>query len=545
MKTNKPSEEVNEPNGTEERGGTAISRRTVLKGMAGAIALAVAPRMAMGSDSSGLSAASTNGLSKSQAKPRRGGDLRVGTIGGSSSDTLDADNAITFPDWVRNYQLYEGLNQIDADGNTVLQLAEEITPSSDHLTWTIRVLNGIEFHNGKTLSAEDVAFTLKRILNPKAPLPGAIALAPVDVSSFKIVDRRTLQLKTHFEYSSLPDNLAAWYIKVVPVGYDPKSPVGTGPFKYQSFTPGQSSVFTRNPHYWQSGVPYLDSVSIIEFADDGARLDALEGGDIDAVDQVPPSSISPLRSQGHLVVSAVHSGAWRPFTMRVDVPPFNDVRVREAMRLVLNRPEMGEVTQSGYYQLGNDLFGLYDTCYDKSLPQRVQDIPRAKSLLRSAGKENLSVTLTTAPIAPQVDQMSLVLQQQASSAGMHVSVNTVSVSSFYGPGYPNYPFAVDTWFYTPYLAQLTQGMLAKAPFNETHWDNPQYNSLYSKAISTFDEAKRCEIVQEMQRIEYDEGGLIVPLFPDDVDAWNARVVGLRSGATGLGLGNYDFRKAWL
>jgi peptide/nickel transport system substrate-binding protein len=175
----------------------------------------------------------------------------------------------------------------------------------------------------------------------------------------------------------------------------------------------------------------------------------------------------------------------------------------------------------------------------------VQDIPRAKSLLRSAGKENLSVTLTTAPIAPQVDQMSLVLQQQASSAGMHVSVNTVSVSSFYGPGYPNYPFAVDTWFYTPYLAQLTQGMLAKAPFNETHWDNPQYNSLYSKAISTFDEAKRCEIVQEMQRIEYDEGGLIVPLFPDDVDAWNARVVGLRSGATGLGLGNYDFRKAWL
>jgi len=520
----------------------AVSRREVLRGLVGfgALAAVSVPGVLPKQIQRGLAARGP--LSGS---PRRGGDLRLGTIGGSSSDTLDADNAITFPDWARNYQLYEGLNEINAKGEVVLQLAEEISPSADRLTWTIRVRDGVLFSNGKPLGAEDVAFTLNRILNKRNPLPGAVGLAPVDTNSFKILDRRTLQLKTAFPYSSLPDNLAAWYVKIVPVGYNPKAPVGTGPFMARTFVPGVKSLFVRNPHYWQEGLPYLDSVSIVEFSDDNARLNALLSGVIDAMDQVPTSLVAELRSNKDVVVSVSPSGAWRPFTMRVDVAPFSDVRVRQAMRLIVNRPEMGTIANGGYFSLGNDIFARYDPAYDKALPQRHQDIAQAKALLRRAGYEKLRVQLTTADIAPSVNQASLVLQEQARLAGVTIDVKTVSVSSFYGPGYTKYPFAVDTWFYTPYLAQLTQGMLPSAPFNETHWDDPAYNALYKQAIESFSEAKRIELIHEMQTIEYNSGGLIIATFPDSIDAWRSNVQGLESGVTGLGLGNYNFKRAWL
>ena len=515
-----------------------ISRRGVRGGVLGVgAAMAMSPIISFPRGSSNVRSALMS--------PRRGGHLRVGTVGGSSSDSLDADNAITFPDWARNYQLYEGLNQIDASGKVVLQLAEEITPSADRLTWTIRVRSGVLFHNGKTLGAKDVAFTLSRILSKKSPLPGAVGLSPIDLSSIKILDARTLQLKTKFPYSSLPDNLAAWYAKIVPVGFNPKAPVGTGPFMFKSFVPGTSSLFVRNPHYWQHGLPYLDSVSIVEFADESARLNALIGGQIDAVDQVSPSFVAQMKGSKQIFVSVSPSGAWRPFTMRVDVAPFNDPRVRQALRLIVDRPQMGKIADGGYSTLGNDIFARYDVSYDQSLPQRHQDIAQAKALLKKAGHENLSVTLTTAPIAPDVDQNSLVLQQQAQAAGVKIHVNQVSVASFYGPQYTKYPFAVDTWFYTPYLAQLTQGMLATAPFNETHWNDSKYSSLYQKAIGTFDQTARTEIIHEMQMIEYDRGSLIIPTFPDSIDAWRTNVHGLGSGVTGLGLANYNFTKAWL
>ena len=156
----------------------------------------------------------------------------------------------------------------------VLDLAEEFEPASDAMSWTIRLRSGVVFHNGKDLTAEDVIYTIRRILNPKSPLNGATALAPIDTTRLRPLDKLTVRVETKVPFATFQEQIAdAFYFGIVPVGYDPNHPVGTGPFMFKSFTPGVQSVFVRNPHYYKAGLPYLDELTIIDsFADDEIRL---------------------------------------------------------------------------------------------------------------------------------------------------------------------------------------------------------------------------------------------------------------------------------
>src|SRR6266852_5331773 len=278
---------------------------------------------------------------------------------------------------------------------------------------------------------------------------------------------RTVRLKMRTPYASFPEQISAVYnFGVVPVGYDPKKPVGTGPFAFQSFTPGQQSVFTANKNYFQSGRPYLDSLTIIDsFASDTAAFNALQGGEVDAYAQATLTLSGQASSSGLSAVTSL-PGQWTPFTMRVDQPPFNDVRVRQAFRLIVNRPQMITVSLSGFGSVGNDIFSQWDPAYDRSLA-RHQDIAQAKSLLAKAGHSKLTVELTTADIAPGVLQAAQVFAQQASQAGVTVNIKKVPVGTFYGPNYLHWNFAQDFWAYSPYLSQVAQGMLTTSPFNET------------------------------------------------------------------------------
>ncbi len=216
-------------------------------------------------------------------EPKRGGDLKVAITGGGSTDTLDAHTMNTSPDLSRVMTLYEGLTTLDENGKVINVLAESFEPNATATEWTIKIRKGVTFHNGKPFKAEDVAFTFRRIGDPKNPLQGATGLKPLDLDNIKIVDDYTLKIPAKTPFATLPDTLSAvYYFGIVPVGYDPKNPIGTGPFKYESFTPGQQSVFKRYENYWQSGLPYLDSVTIIDsFQNDTAAFNALQGGEVD------------------------------------------------------------------------------------------------------------------------------------------------------------------------------------------------------------------------------------------------------------------------
>src|SRR5208283_5073725 len=319
--------------------------------------------------------------------PRAGGTLRAGLSGGSGRDTLDPHNWVSLIDAARVYSLFNPLIDFDLDAHTVKSLADELVPSHDAMTWTIRVKPEIEFHNGKTLGAEDVLFTFQRIADPKNPALGALLLKALDIANAKKLDKHTVQIPCHTPFSILKDILASYRFFVVPVGFDLRHPIGTGPFRYKSFVPGQESIFVKNAHYWEPDLPYLDELVIRDFPGEVSQVNALGSGDVDVIDLISTYSIVAVRSGGNDVL-VTWGGGYTPFTMRVDRPPFDDARVRQALRLVCDRQEMLDVVFSGNGRIGNDVFGLRDVVYDSALPQRVQDLEQAKSLLAKAGRSN-------------------------------------------------------------------------------------------------------------------------------------------------------------
>src|SRR5262249_21578542 len=420
--------------GPPARANIEIDRRAVLKGLAAAGALAI-PGL-------GIAACGGAATSKPLSSPppiKKAGTLRAALNAGSSAvplgaDSLDAQSAITTVDFARIFQLNEPLIGFGPDAHLVRILAEELTPSADATSWVVRVRPGVTFHNGKPLTADDVMYSLKRIVNPKAPLPGAAPLAAVDTAGMKKLDSRTVKIPCHTPYAILDQTLANYYYNIVPVGYDPKKPVGTGPFKFVSFTPGQESVFERYDNYWRNGQPYLDKVVITDFADEASQLNALTSKQAEMVNQLSSAGGRTLQASGSNVVIS-NGGGWVPFTMRVDVPPFNDVRVRQAMRLLVNRPQMLEAVFGGHGTPRNDVSSRFDASYNRSLAQRHYDPAQARSLLKAAGQENLRVQLVSAPIAQGASGCAQAFAQQAAAGGVTVSLRQVTVTQFYGPQY--------------------------------------------------------------------------------------------------------------
>jgi peptide/nickel transport system substrate-binding protein len=522
------------------RPGAEFGRRQFLRGIAAAGAAAGAGSLlaACGGSSSG----DTQHLDQANRSLRRGGDLKLGLSGGSSSDTLDPHKSLTYIDTSRLQSLYQPLVQLDAQAQVEYVLAESIIPHRGSLSeWVINLRPGVTFHDGKAFTASDVLFTFQRVYTNG--FTGKFGLGPIDLASTKALDPHTVLVQLTKPFSSFAEQLAAfWYnLYIAPQGFSPAKPVGTGPFVYQSFTPGQRSVFTRNPHYWKPGLPYADTLTIIDFSDNTTLQDALSTGVIQGAGALDGPQIASLATTSGIKTVVSHSGEIVPFTMRVDQPPFTDVNVRQAMRLLVDRPQLIDSALDGYGVVANDLFSPYDPDFDHSLVRPAQgDIQQAKFLLRKAGQEGLTVTLTTSAVATGTVAMATVLAAQAKAAGVTVKLSNVPAGTFFGPNYLKWTFAQDYYNYYPYLAQVAESMLQASPFNETHTSNAHYTSLYNQANATASPSLRKEIIYEMQNYDFNEGGYIIPAFIDVLDAYSDKLTGYTAGKVGQPLSNFDF-----
>jgi peptide/nickel transport system substrate-binding protein len=493
----------------------------------------------------GLSAGLWNALPARAAAdtPKRGGNLRVAILGGGASDTLDANSNVTQPDASRVIALHQPLRTIRHGGKLVNLLVESMEANATGTVWTIRLRKGVTFHDGKPLKAEDVAFTFRRITDPKAPLVGAPELGPMDRDNIKILDDLTLQVPMHAPFAIFDEAVADDInLGIVPVGYDPKKPVGTGAFKFESFTPGQQSVFTRFDGYW--GEPaFLDSLTIIDsFGSDAPAFNALQGGEIEAFAAAPLSLARQVQDSGPIKILVSDVGQWTPFTMRVDQPPFDNSDVRKAFRLLVDREQIIKIALNGYGEPGNDVFSRWDGA--PQLFHRSRDVEQAKALLKKAGQENLAVDLVTADIANGVVASAQVLARQALDAGITVNVRQVTPDVFFGDQYLKWPFAQDFWTLKPYLPQIALCLLPTSPYNETHWHDPRYIKLYQEALATVDSSKRGEMARQLQTIDFDEGGYIIPSHNRIIDLVAQNVNGLAPG-TLFAMGDYGFGKIWL
>src|SRR5579871_2775125 len=381
------------------------------------------------------------------ATPKRGGTLRIAAIGGGSSETLNPNQLIGDMDIARSRCLFEGLTDFDPSGKVYNVLAKELSPNKNATVWKIRLQDGVEFHNGKTFTADDVVRAFLYILNPANKTQGQATLEPaLQPSGVKKIDKTTVQFTLTKPNSFLPAVLGDARIKIFyPNGTDFAVPVGTGPFKFKSWTRGERSHFVRFPHYHQSGLPYLDAVDYISILDNTARLNALTAGQVDVIAQLDPTLLSQAKSNSNLSVLYKSGAAYTAMYMQTNTAPFTDPRVRQALRLAIDRKQIVQNTLLGLGHLGNDLPCWFDADYDSALAQRQYDPEQAKSLLAAAGQSNLTLQLQTSDAAPGMLGSSTLYQQQAAQAGITINLRQWPTDTYYTAAYRMFPFGMTNW----------------------------------------------------------------------------------------------------
>lgn len=516
-----------------------LTRRSFL--VAGATTLLSAPLLAA-SDPFAASAFAASGATK----PKSGGHLRVAMADGSPSDTLDPNAGSSSADWARFTALFDRLIEQAPDGSSVPALAESFHSNAGGTVWTVKLRSGVTWHDGKPLTVDDVIYTLKRIAAPKSTLNGKSGIEAIDLKRIKKIDSLTVQLPLKTPIADLTTAFTQYYMSIIQNGttdFKTKA-IGTGPFTYVSFTPGQSSVFNKNPHYWKPGRPYVDQLTISSITDPSTRLNALLGGQVDAISQISFATAKQQQKSKNIALMVSSPSNFVPMTMAVDVAPFTDVRVRQAMRLIADRPALVKSAQLGYGSIGNDISGKGFPLYDTRLPQRHQDIDQAKSLLKKAGKSGLTVTLSTSTVAAGMYESALAYAQQAKKAGVTVKLNNIPASNYFTTNYLKYAFGQSIWTAYPLDQFFVDALVSTAPFNETHWKRPAFDKLFEDARADTNKSSRQDKYFALQKTLYDEGGYILWGFEPLVDGIGLKIHPAPTNPAGF-LGNYEFREFWI
>jgi peptide/nickel transport system substrate-binding protein len=471
------------------------------------------------------------GQGESGTTPSQGGRLRTAHVGGGNAETLSPLVLPNIIDVARASQLYDMLYFPDADLVPQPRLAESLEPNADASVWQLTLKSGIVFHDGKPFGADDVLYTWAFILDPKNEAEGRSTLEPLDIQATTKVSDTEIEVHLKRPIGDLPGLLSQRQLSIIPDGMtDFNQPNGTGPFKFVSWTQGDRSLFERNANYWGDG-PYVDEVEILSIPDPTARVNALLGGQVDAIEQVDYTVASDLESNDSVQLIRTSSPSAPAMTIRMDVDPFTDSRVREAMRLAVDREQMLEVALLGYGSIGNDLIGKGFPSYNDELPQREYDPEKAMALLQEAGQSDLTVTLNTSRgVIAGLFESATAYAEQAKAAGINVKLEQIPPDSYFNPEdrylSAQAPF-YQTYWPISFEQHATDALLKDSPFRgETEWSKPGWEEKFRAAQGTADPDERNGLYKELQVDLYNEGGYIVWGFSDIVDAATADVQGV-------------------
>jgi peptide/nickel transport system substrate-binding protein len=477
----------------------------------------------------GLMAGPASALwSKAKAEaPKKGGHAIFGFAHGETADTLAADvlgNAhnVTF----KTRMLRNCLVEVGTDGRLEPVLASEWAHGDQGATWIFTLRKGVEFHNGKTLDAQDVieSINLHRREETKS---GGKALAA------KIADIKADGDKVVFELkernADFPYYLAQYFFTICPSQdgvLDYTSGVGTGPFVLERYEPGVAAVGTRNPNYFDPERPYFDSVELLSIRDTASRTNALVTGEVHGVDALDLKTAERIEATKDLGVVSVPGGSTMTMPMHANVSPFDIVDVRRAMKFAVDRVELRDKIFRGHASLGNDHpVAASDRFHNPDIPQREYDPDKARHHLKKAGLESIDVVLHTsdAAFSGAVDA-AVLYAETAKKAGVTVTVQREPADGYWSNVWIKVPFCYSYWNArpTPDL-MFVLAYTSDAAWGDTNWSNARFDELVVAARSELDTEKRKTLYHEAQWILHDEGSTIVPLFQNFVHGVNEKI----------------------
>ncbi|BBC29208.1 Peptide ABC transporter substrate-binding protein [Streptomyces graminofaciens] len=479
--------------------------------------------------------------------PKRGGRLRAAFAGGGASETLDPHLAGLFADVARAKALFDKLADYGADLSAEPRLATKWEANKALDRWQV-TLREATFHDGRPVTAKDVLYSYRRIADPKKAFRAKASLEPIDLDASRATGERTIEFVLKRPTAEFPNILAAFGAYIVPEdtadGDFDKKPIGSGPFRFVSFSPGRSAVFRRNDDYWD-GAPHLDELEFVVANEESARVNALLGGQVEYAHELNPTTARAHEGKGQIEIVRLRNSAMQAFCMKTDRAPFDDKRVREAFFLIADRQELVDGALSGAGVVGNDLFGKGYEYYADDLPQREQDLDRARALLKKAGAEKLKVTLDTSAVAAGFTEAASIFRDQAKKAGVTVEVKMGSKDSYWSDILDNGTLCCYRSGAMPIEAHISQRLLTDSTTNATKWKHKDFDALYQQAQSTRDKTERAAVYERMQRRLYAEGGFLIWGFADWIIGTARGVKGVETKAPANTLDWARFDKVWL
>ncbi|WP_327731074.1 ABC transporter substrate-binding protein [Streptomyces sp. NBC_00487] len=482
-------------------------------------------------------------------KPKRGGRLRAAFAGGGAGETLDPHLANLFADVARAKALFDKLADYGADLSAQPRLAAKWESNKALDRWQV-TLREATFHDGRPVTAKDVLYSYRRIADPEKAFRAKASLEPIDLDASRATGERGIEFVLKRPTAEFPNVLAAFGAYIVPenagknaTDFD-KKPVGSGPFRFVSFSPGRSAVLRRYDAYWE-GAPHLDELEFVVANEESARVNALLGGQVEYAHELNPTTARAHEGKGQIEIVRLRNSAMQAFCMKTDRAPFDDKRVREAFFLIADRQELVDGALSGAGVVGNDLFGKGYEYYAADLPQREQDLDRARALLKQAGAEKLKVSLDTSAVAAGFIEAAGIFRDQAAKAGVTIDVRTGSKDSYWSDILDSGTLACYRSGAMPIEAHLSQRLLTDSTTNATKWRHKDFDALYQQAQSTRDKTERAAVYERMQRRLYAEGGFLIWGFADWIIGTAKMVKGVEAKAPANTLDWARFDKVWL
>ncbi len=447
--------------------------------------------------------------------------VRVGTVRSGAFGPIEVHRSVgDYASHVANQgAVFEGLVGVSPEGGTRLVLAEEIKAEDETAkSWLIKIKRGVKFHDGKELDSADVVWSIERMTR-EGMIPAGM-VGPIE--SVEAVDQYTVRVKLPKPKSWLVDGLSDPFAAIVKMGYEPgQDPIGTGPMKISDLQTQQSITLTKFDGY--HGAPAAsDKVVVQFFSESQAGMNALQNKQIDMLLDFDPALADEVEGDETVKLYNSATGSSYPIQMRTDVAPFNDARLRKALRLVVDRDMVVNNAYNGYATVADDLYARADAHFRTDL-KRERNIEEAKKLIEEAGLSGTELTL----VVMGDPALALVLAENAKEIGLTIAVKQLDSASFYNEEYMERPFfGGDYW---PPMSFLQTSSMVDAPnasFGQIRWNDADYFKTWEVANATLDPVVLKQSLDELQGILFDRGAWIIPAYPNELILMDAAVNGL-------------------
>lgn len=448
----------------------------------------------------------------------------------------------------------EFLSISQADGTLKPVLAESWEPREGGKVWVYKIRSGVSFHDGSPMTAKDVAATFNRHADPDVGSNALSALRGILSKGGAVAkDDTTVEFTLdapygNFPYTASSDNYNCVILKNGDNTDYAKNHNGTGPWKLKDLRPGRGVTYVRNENYWGPS-PSFDQVDWIFYDDIGAAILAVQSGAADVLSGFPTRAGAALFNNSKVKVESFASSTNEVIHMRNDIPPFNDARIRRAVALAIDRPAVIKVLFDNKAEIGNDSpFARFFASTDKSVPQRVQDIPAAKALLAAAGvPDGFKVDLLTQK-SGAIPELAVLLQDQLQAIGITVNIIQMGTDQYYGDlKFGTSPFLDSVFGIDDYGHRGTPNVFLSAQlsstgvWNASHFKNATYDALMAKYFAATDLATQQKTAGQIQRLLLDETPELGLYFYNFNVVHSIRVTGVQPTAMGhLFLGEAAF-----